>query len=297
MAGITKQRLKELVKEVMVEETEYQAFFQKALDKAGKSIPSMSDDEKKAFFNKVDAAWNGKGEKSESVVNEGQLNELGFLMTAAAAAVGIVGAGLLIKGARFINQKLIDTAYSAAVQLKAKLAAKKAIQDKEQLEATVKPMISKFENDSKLKQMYSELPEYNRYPVSMPAIEGNRKRQAMLKKISIYITSKLTDDEKKYVNDISKYLRGGTNESVVKESIDTNYWIKYNKNPNGESSQSKKSNNFEYTFKDALNDWNSEGEDVVSGSDAQKIKKLAKEFFDKEGYITYNIVYAMIMQS
>ena len=67
MAGITKQKLKELVKEVMVEETEYQSFFQKALDKAGKSIPSMSDDEKKAFFDKIDAAWNGKGEKSESV--------------------------------------------------------------------------------------------------------------------------------------------------------------------------------------------------------------------------------------
>ena len=67
MAGITRQRLKELVKEVMVEETEYQAFFQKALDKAGKSIPSMSDEEKKAFFNKIDSAWNGKGEKSESV--------------------------------------------------------------------------------------------------------------------------------------------------------------------------------------------------------------------------------------
>jgi hypothetical protein len=67
MAGITRQRLKELVKEVMVEESEYQAFFQKALDKAGKSIPSMSDEEKKAFFDKIDAAWNGKGEKSESV--------------------------------------------------------------------------------------------------------------------------------------------------------------------------------------------------------------------------------------
>ena len=65
MAGITKQRLKELVKEVMVEETEYQAFFQKALDKAGKSIPSMSDEEKKAFFDKIDAAWSGKGEKNE----------------------------------------------------------------------------------------------------------------------------------------------------------------------------------------------------------------------------------------
>ena len=68
MAGITRQRLKELVKEVMVEETEYQAFFQKALDKAGKSIPSMSDDEKKAFFDKIDSAWNGKGEKNEELV-------------------------------------------------------------------------------------------------------------------------------------------------------------------------------------------------------------------------------------
>ena len=38
----------------------------KALDKAGKSIPSMSDDEKKAFFDKIDAAWNGKGEKNEA---------------------------------------------------------------------------------------------------------------------------------------------------------------------------------------------------------------------------------------
>jgi hypothetical protein len=64
---ITKERLKELVKEVMTEESEYQAFFQKALDKAGKSIPSMSDAEKKSFFDKVDTAWNGKGEKNEEL--------------------------------------------------------------------------------------------------------------------------------------------------------------------------------------------------------------------------------------
>ena len=62
---ITKERLKELVKEVMTEESEYQAFFQKALDKAGKDINTMSDEEKKEFFNKIDSAWNGKGEKSE----------------------------------------------------------------------------------------------------------------------------------------------------------------------------------------------------------------------------------------
>ena len=63
--SITKSRLKELVKEVMVEENEYQAFFQKALDKAGKDINAMSDEEKKDFFNKIDSAWNGKGEKNE----------------------------------------------------------------------------------------------------------------------------------------------------------------------------------------------------------------------------------------
>jgi hypothetical protein len=65
---ISRDRLKEIVKEVMTEESEYQAFFQKALSKAGKSIPSMSDDEKKAFFDKIDSAWNGKGEKNEALV-------------------------------------------------------------------------------------------------------------------------------------------------------------------------------------------------------------------------------------
>ena len=62
---ISRDRLKEIVREVMVEETEYQTFFKKALEKAGKSIPDMSDEEKKDFFNKIDAAWKGRGEKNE----------------------------------------------------------------------------------------------------------------------------------------------------------------------------------------------------------------------------------------
>ena len=49
---ITKERLKEIIKDVLREETEYQKFFKKALEKSGKSIPQMSDDEKKTFFNK-----------------------------------------------------------------------------------------------------------------------------------------------------------------------------------------------------------------------------------------------------
>jgi len=67
---ISRNRLKEIVREVMVEETEYQAFFKKALEKAGKSIPQMSDEEKKAFFNKIDATWKGRGEKREQVAEE-----------------------------------------------------------------------------------------------------------------------------------------------------------------------------------------------------------------------------------
>jgi hypothetical protein len=51
----------------MTEESEYQTFFKKALEKTGKSIPQMSDEEKKAFFNKIDAAWKGKGEKNEEL--------------------------------------------------------------------------------------------------------------------------------------------------------------------------------------------------------------------------------------
>ena len=67
---ISRDRLKEIVREVMVEETEYQSFFKKALEKAGKSIPQMSDEEKKAFFNKIDATWKGRGEKKEQVAEE-----------------------------------------------------------------------------------------------------------------------------------------------------------------------------------------------------------------------------------
>lgn len=62
---ITKSRLKEIIKDVLKEESEYQKFFKKALEKAGKSIPQMSDDEKKAFFNKIEKTWKGRGQKNE----------------------------------------------------------------------------------------------------------------------------------------------------------------------------------------------------------------------------------------
>jgi hypothetical protein len=69
--SLKREALKSIVREVMKEEAEYQKFFQKVMDKAGKSIPSMSDDEKKAFFNKIDSAWSARGEKNESTIKEG----------------------------------------------------------------------------------------------------------------------------------------------------------------------------------------------------------------------------------
>jgi len=75
--SITREDIKETLRQIMSEESDYQKFFMKALEKAGKSIPSMSDEEKKEFFNKIDKAWSGKGEKK----NEG--NAFGAAVTKA----------------------------------------------------------------------------------------------------------------------------------------------------------------------------------------------------------------------
>jgi len=70
---ITREALKTIVKETMIEESEYQEFFKKALEKAGKSIPDMSDEEKKKFFNNIEKTWKGKGPKKE--ISETELEE------------------------------------------------------------------------------------------------------------------------------------------------------------------------------------------------------------------------------
>jgi hypothetical protein len=54
--------LKELIRQVVKEENDYQQLFKHMLDKTGKSISNMSDDEKKAFFNAVDKAAKAKSE-------------------------------------------------------------------------------------------------------------------------------------------------------------------------------------------------------------------------------------------
>jgi hypothetical protein len=67
-------QLKELVRQVVKEENDYQQLFKTMLDKYGKSITDMSDDEKKKFFNAVDTAYKAKSEGRLSGYNE-NINE------------------------------------------------------------------------------------------------------------------------------------------------------------------------------------------------------------------------------
>ena len=64
-------QLKELVRQVVKEENDYQQLFKHMLDKTGKDINSMSDDEKKKFFNAVDTAYKAKSEGRLRGYNEG----------------------------------------------------------------------------------------------------------------------------------------------------------------------------------------------------------------------------------
>jgi hypothetical protein len=84
-------QLKELVRQVVKEENDYQQLFKHMLDKCGKSITDMSDDEKKKFFNAVDTAYKAKSEGRlkgyNSSVNEASqtdiLNQIEKLRVAA----------------------------------------------------------------------------------------------------------------------------------------------------------------------------------------------------------------------
>lgn len=62
---ITREQLRAIVGEVLQEEKDYQSFFKAMLKKHGVSSPDefKSDDEKKAFFNKVDSTWKGVSER------------------------------------------------------------------------------------------------------------------------------------------------------------------------------------------------------------------------------------------
>ena len=66
-------QLKELIKQVVKEEQDYQQLFKHMLDKSGKSISDMSDEDKAKFFNAVDKAYQAKSEGRLRGYNEEDL--------------------------------------------------------------------------------------------------------------------------------------------------------------------------------------------------------------------------------
>lgn len=96
-------------------------------------------------------------------------------------------------------------------------------------------------------------------------------------------------------------LTSSLGESVTNEKMDTKYWSDYNDDTSGQGNKdfAEKSTDFEDTFSLAVSEWNDEAdgdENKIKGSQIQKIKKLAQEFFKIEKWISVNVIQAMIMQ-
>lgn len=60
---LAQSKLREIIREIIKEEQDYQTLFKNALAKAGKGVNDMSDEEKKKFFSDIDKQWKGKNEK------------------------------------------------------------------------------------------------------------------------------------------------------------------------------------------------------------------------------------------
>ena len=60
---ITKTRLREIIRQSIQEEKDYETFFRSELEKTGYSSPAeMSDDDKSEFFSNIDKGWKAKNE-------------------------------------------------------------------------------------------------------------------------------------------------------------------------------------------------------------------------------------------
>ena len=151
----------------------------------------------------TEAQYNSKKSLIENQVEEGAVID-----TALGVAGGLVGLWALLKGGAVVAGVLGGAAINIVDRIadKAEAAAMKA--KKEGRLDTIKPIISKFENDEELKNMYQNLtPKDNGF--SAKTRENNTLRTKQLQTIAKYIKSKLNDEEMKYFTDISAMLRTG----------------------------------------------------------------------------------------
>ena len=147
-------------------------------------------------------------EEIRNTINEQKLNE--DLALAGDIALGIVGGlvGLyaLVKCTGFVRGEMGSAAGALAdrMETKAKAAVSKAKRDKRY--ESIKPIVAKFANDTKLKDMYQALPEYSN---STKGQAQNKERTKQLQNIAKYIKSKLSPEEMNFFEDVSSMLRTG----------------------------------------------------------------------------------------
>jgi hypothetical protein len=140
--------------------------------------------------------------------------------------------------------------------------------------------------------------EFNEYAMTvLKKAFGAEFDEAKAKKVADGILAKSKGDYGTAVGMLTSSL----GESVTNEAIDTKYWADYNTDTSGQGNKefAEKSKDFEDTFSLAVSEWNAEAdgaENRIKGSQIDKVKKLAQEFFKKEGYISVNIAQAMIAQ-
>jgi hypothetical protein len=90
-------------------------------------------------------------------------------------------------------------------------------------------------------------------------------------------------------------------EDFINESIDVKYWTDYNTDTSGQAdpSHATKYKVFDIAFEEGVETWNAEAdgkENQIGNKEADKIERLAKEFFKKAGWISINVIHAMIAQ-
>ena len=82
--------------------------------------------------------------------------------------------------------------------------------------------------------------------------------------------------------------------------MNTEYWLDYNIDTSGQGKLefADKSTDLESTLKEAIDNWNTEADDEnqIESNQILNIEKLASEFFNKEHWISVNIIQAMISQ-
>lgn len=152
-----------------------------------------------------------------------------------------------------------------------------------------------------------EINEAHMMPIAQYYKTSGSKVNAVAKEIDAIINTAtfIVDSSKDRLLDLITDLVEEYNlESSVKsvqEAIDVDYWADYNTDTSrqGNKDFANKSTSFNDTFSLAVSEWNSEAEgpeNRIKGSQIKQIEKLAQEFFKRAGYISVNIIHAMIAQ-